>query len=175
MDELADAITTIHSTKFSTPRLFVNVRFSDATTHNSYIAGKKRPANHIVANVRVGPSRTQADWNSLCADIVSAWNRIVPMPKVRRSDPDVDHELRSCILLGGMIGGYEAGFMIPKAGDDGQWLRDHWEEFEMKAQGGDGEFREMIDEVKERGLLGGADGKSSKQKLEEMLGWGDSA
>lgn len=45
----------------------------------------------------------------------------------------------------------------------------------MKAQGGDEEFKEMVEEVKERGLMDAANGKSSKQKLEEMLGWGDSA
>ena len=38
-----------------------------------------------------------------------------------RSAPDEDHTLRSCILLGGLIGGYEAGFMIPPAGDDVKW------------------------------------------------------
>lgn len=143
MNDLATAITTIHSTKFTTPRMFVNVKFTDAKSHITYIGGKRRSGNHIIANVRVGPSRTQKDWNSLCEEVVSAWNGIVPMPKVRRGDPDVDYSLRSCILLGGMIGGYEAGFMIPRAGDDAQWLRDHWEEFEMKAQGGDEEFKEV--------------------------------
>lgn len=175
MDELAQAITQIHSTKFTTPRMFVNVKFTDATSHLTYIGGKRRAGNHILATVRVGPSRTQKDWNNLCNEILAAWNGIVPMPKVKRSDPDVDYTLRSCILLGSMIGGYEAGFMIPRAGEDVQWLRDNMEEFEMKAKSGDEEFAEMVDEVRERGLLGDVNGKSGKQKLEEMLGWGDSA
>ncbi|EME41110.1 hypothetical protein DOTSEDRAFT_37805 [Dothistroma septosporum NZE10] len=198
-DELAIAITRIHSTKFTTPKMFVNVKFTDAKEHVTYIGGKRRQGNHILANVRVGPSRTQKDWDSLCAEIVGEWNRIVPMPKVKRylctmewrgkgtqwvgmmwltflrgrSAPDEDHTLRSCILLGGLIGGYEAGFMIPPAGGDVQWMKDNWDEFKMKAQS-DEEFKDMVDEVEERGLMNGA-GKSSKQKLEEALGWGDSA
>lgn len=173
-DELAEAITTLHSTRFTTPRMFVNVKYTDVRSHITYVGGKRRAGNHILANVRVGPSRTQQDWNDLTKDIVSAWNAIVPMPKVKRSAPDEDYTLRSCILLGGMIGGYEAGFLLPKAGQDVQWMRDNWEEFEMKAKGGDEEFQELVAEVNQRGLLSG-DGKGAKQKLEEMLGWGDSA
>lgn len=120
-DDLALAITRIHSTKFTTPKMFVNVKFTDATSHITYVGGKRRQGNHIIANVRAGPSRTQKDWDSLCHEIMSEWNRIVPMPKVKRSAPDEDHTLRSCILLGGIIGGYEAGFMIPPAGGDVQW------------------------------------------------------
>ena len=56
-----------------------------------------------------------------------------------------------------------------------KWLGEHMEEFEMKAKAGDEEFQELVEEVNERGLLDGVNGKSSKQRLEEMLGWGDSA
>ena len=52
-------------------------------------------------------------------------------------------------------------------------LNDNWDEFKMKAES-DEEFRDMVQEVEERGLMNGA-GKSTKQKLEEALGWGDSA
>lgn len=175
-DDLAAAITTIHSTKFTTPRMFVNVKFVDHTLPNApitYVAGKRRTGNHILANVRVGPSRTQKDWDALTDEIVAAWNRVVPMPTAKGGKP-VDYELRSCILLGGLIGGYEAGFHIPPAGQDVQWIRDHWDEFVMKAQSGDEEFKEMVEEIQGRGMLNGA-GKSGKEKLEEALGWGDSA
>ncbi|CAK4030420.1 Hypothetical predicted protein [Lecanosticta acicola] len=180
-DDLAEAITVIHSQKFTTPRMFVNVKFTDNTLPNApttYVAGKRRAGNHIFANVRVGPSRTQKDWNNLTNEIVEAWNRVVPMPVDKRNGHSagkgVDYELRACILLGGMIGGYEAGFLIPKAGEDVQWMKDNWEEFQMKAQSGDELFAEMVEEIQTRGLLEGA-GKSGKEKLEEALGWGDSA
>lgn len=39
-DALALAITEIHSTKFTTPRLFVNVKITDASKQETYVAGK---------------------------------------------------------------------------------------------------------------------------------------
>lgn len=174
-DELAEAITVIHSTKFKTPRMFVNVKYTDIADKVYYIGGKRRQGNHIIANVRVGPSRSQQEWDDLCLEIVKAWDGIVPMPKVRRSAPDADHSLRAVFVLGGMQAGYEAGFLIPPAGGDVAWLHEHMEAFEAKASGGDEEFASLVQEVKERGLTNGANGKSMKQQLEEELGWGDSA
>lgn len=39
-DQLADAITKVHSEKFSTPRLFVNVNFKDISSIRTYVGGK---------------------------------------------------------------------------------------------------------------------------------------
>lgn len=99
------------------------------------------------------------------------------LPKVRRAEEERDTSLRSVILLGDIIGGLEAGFILPPAGGDVAWLHENWEEFNRRAEGGDEEFREMVREVEERGLLKGReeDRRSAQQKLEEALGWGDSA
>lgn len=40
-DALALAITEIHSNKFTTPRLFVNVKITDASEQETYVAGKR--------------------------------------------------------------------------------------------------------------------------------------
>ena len=40
-DELAQAITRIHSELSTTPSLFVNVRFTNVSEHMFYIAGKR--------------------------------------------------------------------------------------------------------------------------------------
>lgn len=40
-DELAKAITYIHSRTFTTPSIFVNVQFIDAKVMSVYIGGKK--------------------------------------------------------------------------------------------------------------------------------------
>ena len=64
-DELAEAITKLHSERFSTPRLFVNVHFVDVADAVTYIGGKRRTGSHIKANVRSGPSRSQEDWDEL--------------------------------------------------------------------------------------------------------------
>lgn len=39
-DALAFAITGIHSDKFTTPRMFVNVKITDATKQETYVAGR---------------------------------------------------------------------------------------------------------------------------------------
>ncbi|KAK4544440.1 hypothetical protein LTR36_004331 [Oleoguttula mirabilis] len=180
-DDLAIAITRIHSTKFLTPKMFVNVTYTDVSETRTYIGGKQRTGNHIKANVRSGPSRTQEDWNDLSRQIAAAWDDIVGkgLPKVRRAAPDPDTSLRSVILLGGLVGGLEAGFILPPAGGDVAWLQDNWEAFNRKADAGDEEFQEMVQEVKERGLLEGRsekdDMKAAQKSMEEMLGWGDSA
>lgn len=159
-DELAEAITTLHSTRFRTPRLFVNVEFSDVSDSTTYIGGKRRRGNHIKAHVRSGPSRSSQDWNDLVRDIQQAWDRIVGpgLPKVRRGDPDPDTSLRSIILFGDIIGGLEAGFVLPPAGGDEAWLRENWTEFEGLAEKGDEDFGDLIKEVRERGLIEGGEG-----------------
>lgn len=178
-DELASSITEIHSEKFTTPKMFVQVRFSDISSTPAYVGGKRKQGNHILANVRVGGNRTQKEFDQLCLDILNAWNSIVPVSGANGAGHgkggEDDFSLRSCIILGGLTAGYEAGFLIPPAGGDVQWLQDHMEEFEMKAKAGDEEFQDLVEEVRERKLLEGASGKSAKQKLEEALGWGNAA
>ncbi|KAK0253279.1 hypothetical protein LTR57_000983 [Friedmanniomyces endolithicus] len=145
-DELAAAITTIHSTHFSTPKLFVNVAFHDVSQTSTYIAGKRRTANHLSAHVRNGPSRGRKDWAYLVSEVQAAWDKIVGpgLPKV------------------------------PPAGGDVQWLQENWGEFNRRAEAGDEDFKGMVEEVKERKLMV-TDGMTAQQKLEEALGWGDSA
>lgn len=40
-DELASAITKAHTNLFTTPSLFVNVRFEDASNVHHYVGGKR--------------------------------------------------------------------------------------------------------------------------------------
>ncbi|KAK5702600.1 hypothetical protein LTR97_003545 [Elasticomyces elasticus] len=174
-DELANAITTIHSTKFSTPKLFVNVEFQDTSNASTYVGGKQKAANHLFAHVRSGPSRRREDWEDLTSQLQAAWDKTVGagLPKVRRSDPDQDTSLRSIVLMGDLMFMKELGFIVPQAGGDVQWLQENWEEFNKRADAGDDDFKGMVEEVKERRL--NESGPSKQQQLEEALGWGDSA
>ena len=181
-DSLADALTTLHSTQFSTLRNFVNVRFRPLDPNDDiYIGGRRRVANHIVASVRAGPSRTSADWNALCAAIHGVWERIVvsdPAPRAKGSTVGSGEEaqLRAIFLEGSLVGGTEAGIPIPAAGEDGVWLERHWGEMCERAEKGEEEWGENVREARERGLVDEAlAGKSAQQRLEEMLGWGDAA
>lgn len=40
-DALAQAITHIHTRQFTTPTLFVNIKFVDARTQHNYVAGRE--------------------------------------------------------------------------------------------------------------------------------------
>ncbi|KAK5117338.1 hypothetical protein LTR62_005955 [Meristemomyces frigidus] len=176
-DSLALAITNAHSTLFTTPAFFVNVAYTDTSTQDLYVAGKPQPGNHIRAHIRTGPSRTRKEYAELCARVHRAWEEIVSpgLPSLRRGEEVKDTKLRSCILLGDLVYGTEAGFAFPQAGGDKQWLEENWEEFERRAGEGDEEMRGLVEEVKERGLVGPGDGMTAQQRLEEALGWGDAA
>jgi phenylpyruvate tautomerase PptA (4-oxalocrotonate tautomerase family) len=95
-DELAERITHIHSTKFTTARLFVNVKFTDISKQRTYVGGKRHQGNHIFANVRVGPARTQEDWDDLSTQVVKAWNETVASSK---SGSGREYELQSFIIM----------------------------------------------------------------------------
>lgn len=174
--DLAQAITSIHSTRFITPTLFVHVKFHDTSSTDLFIGGAAKQKSHILAHVRAGPSRSRQDYNALCADIARAWDEIVkPLPQVKRSAPEEGDErgLYSVFVLGDIAAGIEAGFEIPEAGKDGEWLAENMGAFRARAEDRQEEFVKLVREVEERGLIAGH--KTKAQKLEEMLGWGDSA
>lgn len=58
-----------------------------------------------------------------------------------------------------MTAGWEAGFTMPSAGQDVQWLKDNWQAFEEKAKAGDEDFADMLVDIKQRGLQQQANGK----------------
>ncbi|THX35722.1 hypothetical protein D6C81_03079 [Aureobasidium pullulans] len=134
-DRLASAITKIHSEQFSAPKLFVNVRITDISGQRTYVAGKQYKSNRIFAYVRHGPSRTQSDYDAVSKALTQAWEEIVP-----------GTELRLVMFYGAIVAGMEAGFSIPQAGDDKQWIEENMEAFKRKAEEGDGHFRELVEE-----------------------------
>ena len=78
--------------------------------------------------------------------------------------------------MGGILAGIEAGFLLPEAGGDVQWLQENWDAFNELAAAGNEEWVHMVEDVKKRGLLDGTNGvKTEQQRLEEYLGWGDAA
>jgi phenylpyruvate tautomerase PptA (4-oxalocrotonate tautomerase family) len=154
-DELAEAITTLHTTKFGVLRLFVNVWFSDVSAQNTYTAGKRRKGNHIRASVRLG-QRTHEDFRQLCRSIEEAWDRIVyqPIKRITVNATELKQfELHTLILGSSNPVGLEAGFELPVAGSDGDWLRRNWSQFQQKARDGEEEFVDLVKDVEERALL----------------------
>jgi len=83
---IAQHITTLHSTTFLTPSLFVNVVFQHLRqdTHSTtyFLAGQPvahnaAGPNRILGMVRQGPSRTKADFDRLAKRIEDAWDEVV--------------------------------------------------------------------------------------------------
>ena len=74
------------------------------------------------------------------------WAKVIPS---ERGEKD---KLDTIFIMGDIIAGYEQGFMLPEAGDDGRWIKENMEEFERRAKGGNVVMREMIEEIKMRGL-----------------------
>ncbi|KAF2101168.1 hypothetical protein NA57DRAFT_64081 [Rhizodiscina lignyota] len=146
-DKIAEAITKIHSEKFVTARLFVNVNFKDISTMNTYVAGKRRPNNRIFANVRHGPSRTQEMYDALCADIESLWAEVV--------GSEGKQELRGVFVLGSIVAGSEGGFSVPKAGQDEEWLEKNVLAFKKKADSGDTDFQGLLEDLRSRAVFNG--------------------
>lgn len=104
------------------------------------------------AGVRSAASRTQADWDALCADVHAAWARIVH-PDAGATVPD-ELELRAIFIVGGLIAASEAGVAIPGAGQDAAWARANMGEFEARAAAGDEDFAELVRELKMREEFG---------------------
>ncbi|KAK6085215.1 hypothetical protein SCUP234_02155 [Seiridium cupressi] len=147
-DALAFAITEIHSSKFTTPKLFVNVKITDARKQETYVAGRPRPSNRITAHVRTSASRTQQDFDQLCNDIHVAWSSIVHPGHPTKPPPD--EELRAIFIFGDIVAAWEAGFAVPTAGHDAEWARENMGAFKEKAQDGDEDFADLVDELSER-------------------------
>jgi hypothetical protein len=59
-------------------------------------------------------------------------------------------ELRMIFILGDIVAGMEAGFAVPPAGEDKQWLKDNLAAFRERAESGDEDFKDVVNEIQER-------------------------
>ncbi|KAL2848857.1 hypothetical protein BJY01DRAFT_246233 [Aspergillus pseudoustus] len=148
-DSLAQSITHLHTRKFTTPSLFVNVRFIDASAEHNYIAGKKRAINRIVAYVRGGGPRSAADFDDLAQQVQGTWDRIVNPDDIK------DKQLNRVLVMSAIAAGVESGIVLPRAGMDVGWLEENRPKFEELAAGGDDDFVGLVEELKTREDLGG--------------------
>lgn len=64
-----------------------------------------------------------------------------------------EKQLGSIFIQGEILAGWEKGVMIPEAGNDKQWLQAHWSEFKKRAEAGDAEMKELVEDVERRKLI----------------------
>jgi phenylpyruvate tautomerase PptA (4-oxalocrotonate tautomerase family) len=116
---LAEKITYLHSRKFTTPSLFVNVLFHDSSKDIVYVGGKPKTFSVVFARVRTGGTRTQAHFEELCEEVTGAWDEVVNDGK---KGVGGEKELRGVFICGVLTAGVEAGFRLPKVCDFAAWI-----------------------------------------------------
>ena len=127
-DEIAQSITAAHTSLFTTPSLFVNVRFTDTSNQDVYVGGKKvalsipsqhatkeayliqKRTNRILAHVRPGGGRSNTQFNELCSKLEQMWATYARQSE--SGGPD-DWDLR-IFVLGSIVAGSEGGLPLPK-------------------------------------------------------------
>ena len=64
-----------------------------------------------------------------------------------------DKDIR-IFIMGDIVAGYEHGVALPPAGGDKVWLQNNMPYFEKKAAEGNEEMKDLIEEIKQRNMLG---------------------
>ncbi|KAF4548169.1 Hypothetical protein D9617_31g064050 [Elsinoe fawcettii] len=162
---LASSVTKLHATTFTTPSFFVHVRFipEDSAGVNYFMAGKphENNANRIVGIVRVSETRTRADFDKLGEKIEQAWYDAVKGSSAGGDEEtaleqDEDGKRLLMVVFTPMITIRENGMVIPEAGKEGQWLKEHLGHIKLMSEGeGIVDFGDMLEELHTREDLKG--------------------
>jgi phenylpyruvate tautomerase PptA (4-oxalocrotonate tautomerase family) len=107
-EQLANALTSLHATRFKTPRCFVNVRFTDVSKQIVFRGGKLRKYNRVIIRTRAGENRTNEIYVDHCKTVVSEWERNI--------GKEGERGLRTVWVLGALTTALEAGIARPKVG-----------------------------------------------------------
>ncbi|MDH6630307.1 phenylpyruvate tautomerase PptA (4-oxalocrotonate tautomerase family) [Streptomyces sp. LBL] len=112
--DLAEAITTVHTSVTGAPRGFVNVVFTEYEPSTFFTAGKPREASYIDGTIRAG--RDRAARAELLTRLSEAWTAIT------------GQDARS-LLLGltevDPTSLMEAGLIVPAPGEEAAWMHRH--------------------------------------------------
>ena len=85
--------------------------------------------------------------NEVVAEISAVWASIV--------GTNGDQELRAVFLHGSIVASAEKGFPSSKAGADVAFLKNNYATFKKKADEGDKEFQDLLDEIETRDVFRG--------------------
>jgi phenylpyruvate tautomerase PptA (4-oxalocrotonate tautomerase family) len=148
---LASSITALHCSAFGTPSFFVHVQFTRENSHDEgyFLAGKPHHtnSNRIIGTVRVSASRSKSDFDTLAADIESAWDTVVEQQHGTASET----KRLLMVTFVPMVTIREGGMAIPEAGHETSWLKSQLPYIKSQAEGaGIAEFVDLLAELKER-------------------------
>ncbi|TQV91525.1 Tautomerase [Cordyceps javanica] len=155
--ELAQAITTVHVTAFNTPSMFVIVRFvaEDLAQGNVFVAGVRedKTSNSIISYVRTSPARTKADFDKVAQELEDAWYKIVGNGQKTSAHPYLSEKPEARLHAIGMlpiVTAREAGFGIPVAGEESEWIQEHLPVFKELAGHGETSFVSLLAELQSK-------------------------
>nr|POF19965.1 hypothetical protein CFP56_52214 [Quercus suber] len=163
-DVLAAFMTDLHSTTFVTPKFFVTVRFEQVQPAGDlYSAAKYRgnmSPNHVLVTARVSPARTKQVFDEMALKINTKWNDVVNDAALGAQS--LDHlpakqqkqaKNLKIVAFRPVLAALENGVVIPEPGHEKAWIKDNMAYFQQQAdQYDDDDFKEMVEEIKERGL-----------------------
>ncbi|KAK5448120.1 hypothetical protein LTS15_009144 [Exophiala xenobiotica] len=154
---LAQALTNLHATRFKTPTIFVNVRYTDVTNQIVFRGGRRVQYNRIILRTRQGEQRTKEIYDEHCRDIVRLWDSVVvgggsssskegqgqgPGQKLQQTK-----QLRTVWVMGALTTAVECGIARPGVGEEDKWLEENIDEFKRLAKEGDGDFVDLLQEL----------------------------
>ncbi|KAJ9498182.1 hypothetical protein H2202_006333 [Exophiala xenobiotica] len=149
---LAQALTNLHATRFKTPKIFVNVRYTDVTNQIVFRGGRRVQYNRIILRTRHGEQRTKEIYDEHCRDIVKLWDGVVvgggssskegPGQKLQQTK-----QLRTVWVMGALTTAVECGIARPGVGEEDKWLEENMDEFKRLAEEGDGDFVDLLHEL----------------------------
>ncbi|KAF1993666.1 hypothetical protein P154DRAFT_449609 [Amniculicola lignicola CBS 123094] len=148
---LASGLTNLHCKTFSAPSSFVNIAFHGPSDVDMEVGWEKVQTNYIIGHLRPRPIKPASTIPDLVTSITNIWNSIVRDPPGRLDDP---RALHNCFILEDIDGGAEQGFILPVAGNDGNWLEGNMKEFERRAGLGDVAMEALVREI-ENGIGSG--------------------
>jgi phenylpyruvate tautomerase PptA (4-oxalocrotonate tautomerase family) len=159
-EQLAAAITRLHSAAFATPSLFVNVRFikEDVSDGSFFIAGKRRfeNSNRVTAFVRTSPHRTKADFDQLSQRIEQTWYSTIGSGLDGSENAvqlSADGKRLHAIAFLPIVTAREVGLAIPEAGKEEEWFKEQMPTFKKMAESGRSDISAMLQELEERSDL----------------------
>ena len=109
-ESLAKAFTDLHSTRFHTPRVFLNVRYTDSSKQVVFRGGRRVVYNRLILRTRVGEQRTKDVYDEHCNDLIRVWGEIVGTGR--------ESGLRTVWVLGALTTAVECGIARPKVSSE---------------------------------------------------------
>ncbi|KAF2829498.1 hypothetical protein CC86DRAFT_465099 [Ophiobolus disseminans] len=173
-DQLATDITNLHCTLFSTPSAFVNVSFQHhppLAEYTFFVGGKRRATNFIHAHLRPRGPDNAPKLQHLVREIMRIWDERAHTESSiwRNKDKGKDEgrlddhrALHNVFIYEDVAAGAEQGFVLPVAGQEGEWVQENIEAFKKRAEMGDESVKQLLLEV--------GDGLGKKEEIKEGLG-----